>query len=107
MSEEKEPDTFHTAFPNGADWVRADFHLHTRADKEFNYDGDPNQFVNGYVAGLKAAGIRIGVITNHNRSCPLEWCSWQGQHELRDGRADQSASGRPTMGSSATGAMVS
>jgi len=39
--EEKEANTFNTPFPNGADWVRADFHLHTRADKEFSYDGDP------------------------------------------------------------------
>ena len=40
-------------------------------------------------------------------SCPLRWCSWRGQRELRHGRADQSAKGRPTMGSSVTGAMVS
>jgi DNA-binding NtrC family response regulator len=40
-------------------------------------------------------------------SCPLEWCSWRGQRALRHGRADQSAKGRPMMGSSATGAMVS
>ena len=65
--QEKEQNPFNTAFPNGADWVRADFHLHTRADKEFSYDGDPNQFVTAYVAALKAAGIRVGVITNHNK----------------------------------------
>jgi hypothetical protein len=40
-------------------------------------------------------------------SCPLAWCSWRDQRALRHGRADQSAKGRPMMGSSATGAMVS
>jgi hypothetical protein len=27
-------------FPNGAKWVRADFHLHTKADREFDYPGE-------------------------------------------------------------------
>ena len=47
--------------------MRADFHLHTRADKEFAYQGDDNAFVSTYVAALKSAGIRLGVITNHNK----------------------------------------
>lgn len=51
----------------GTTWVRADFHLHTRADREFHYDGDDNAFVEAYVAKLKASGIGIGVITNHNK----------------------------------------
>lgn len=50
-----------------AEWIRADFHLHTRADKEFKYTGEANGFVNDYVKGLKQAGIRLGVITNHNK----------------------------------------
>jgi len=54
-------------FQHGSDWVRADFHLHTRKDKQFQYDGEANAFVNTYVAGLKQADIRIGVITNHNK----------------------------------------
>lgn len=29
-------------FPQGMEWVRADFHLHTRADKEFSYSGTAN-----------------------------------------------------------------
>ena len=29
-------------FVNGNAWVRADFHLHTKADKEFKYDGEDN-----------------------------------------------------------------
>ena len=56
-----------TVFQNGSAWVRADFHLHTRKDKEFKYDGSDNEFVNSYIAGLKQANIRIGVITNHNK----------------------------------------
>ena len=42
-----------------AQWVRADFHLHTRADKEFKYSGDENSFVADYVAALEKAGIRL------------------------------------------------
>ena len=55
------------AFKNGSTWLRADFHLHTRADKEFNYSGDPNYFVTNYINQLKKQNIRIGTITNHNK----------------------------------------
>ncbi|MEY9121319.1 TrlF family AAA-like ATPase [Bradyrhizobium yuanmingense] len=54
-------------FAHGSNWVRADFHLHTRADKEFKYDGDANAFVGAYVDALKKAGIGLAVITNHNK----------------------------------------
>lgn len=54
-------------FQNGSVWLRADFHLHTHADKEFKYDGDPNAYLSSYVAALKKATIRVGVITNHNK----------------------------------------
>ena len=54
-------------FPYGCDWVRADFHLHTRADKEFAYSGEETQFVASYVDALKKADIRLGVICNHNK----------------------------------------
>lgn len=54
-------------FERGAQWVRADFHLHTRADKEFRYDGEEDRFVASYVAALEAAGTRLAVITNHNK----------------------------------------
>jgi predicted ATPase len=54
-------------FKHGACWLRADFHLHTRADKEFTYKGEDNSYITEYVAGLKAAGIQIGVIANHNK----------------------------------------
>jgi len=54
-------------FRSGATWLRVDFHLHTKADTEFRYDGEENSFVSDYVAGLKAKDIRVGVITNHNK----------------------------------------
>ena len=54
-------------FDNGLEYIRADFHLHTKKDKEFKYKGEENDFVKSYIQGLKKAGIRIGVITNHNK----------------------------------------
>lgn len=54
-------------FPKGAEWVRADFHLHTKADKEFQYNGDESYYNSAYVDALEKAGIRLGVITNHNK----------------------------------------
>jgi chromosome segregation protein len=54
-------------FPHGSHWLRADFHLHTRADKEFSYSGEDNYYISNYVRALKKAGVRVGVITNHNK----------------------------------------
>lgn len=54
-------------FKNGATWLRADFHLHTKADKEFSFGGEENDFCRSYVEKLKEQDIRIGVITNHNK----------------------------------------
>lgn len=54
-------------FNNGSTWLRADFHLHTRADNEFKYDGNPNEFTKEYIKRLKENEIGIGVITNHNK----------------------------------------
>lgn len=54
-------------FAQGAQWVRADFHLHTRADREFKYTGDGNFYNSSYVDALDKSGIRLGVITNHNK----------------------------------------
>jgi len=54
-------------FLHGGRWLRADFHLHTRADKEFSYSGDDNSFVSNYTDALKKAGITVGIITNHNK----------------------------------------
>jgi hypothetical protein len=54
-------------FRNGAAWLRADFHLHTKADKEFIYSDDEKDYCSNYVEGLAKAEIRVGVITNHNK----------------------------------------
>jgi len=56
-----------SVFEHGAAWLRADFHMHTLADKEFSYSKGANFFVSDYVAALKSAGIRVAVITNHNK----------------------------------------
>lgn len=54
-------------FKHGAQWLRADFHLHTKADKEFDYNGNENDFCRLYVEQLKSQEINIGLITNHNK----------------------------------------
>jgi chromosome segregation protein len=54
-------------FENGATWLRADFHLHTIKDKEFQPIENPNDFFNQYIERLKSEQINIGVITNHNK----------------------------------------
>lgn len=54
-------------FPEGAQWICADFHLHTRADREFKYTGENDFYYSSYVDALEQAGVRLGVITNHNK----------------------------------------
>ncbi len=54
-------------FKKGLEFVRVDFHLHTKRDREFSYSGEENSFVKDYVSALKQANIGIGVITNHNK----------------------------------------
>lgn len=66
-------------FENHTAWVRADFHLHTKADKEFSYTGDSNNFTTAYVDALKTAGIRIGVIANHNKFDMGEYKALRGR----------------------------
>jgi len=56
-----------TLFEQGSTWVRADFHLHTRVDKEFSYIGDDNFYNSSYIDALAAAKIHVGVVTNHNK----------------------------------------
>ena len=48
-------------------WLRADFHLHTKADKEFNYTGTPEEFNGKFVERLVDECISVGIITNHNK----------------------------------------
>lgn len=67
-------------FPRGAEWVRADFHLHTIKDpgasrKSFrdeyrsadeNGHEKANSFPKDWIGRLKQEQIRVAVITNHN-----------------------------------------
>ena len=54
-------------FAHGSQWVRADFHMHTRKDKQFKDTGTEQDFVARYISAMKQAEIRVGVITNHNK----------------------------------------
>lgn len=56
-----------SVFENGSIYLKADFHLHTKADKEFSYEGEENSFINDYVTELSKKNIGIGIITNHNK----------------------------------------
>jgi len=62
-----------SVFERGSTWLRGDFHLHTKADKEFNYSGDDSYFSSNYIEGLKSAGIRVGLISNHNKFDAMEF----------------------------------
>ncbi len=57
----------YSIFENGTTWLRADFHLHTKADSVFIYTDDPNYFATNYIQQLVTQHIRIGLITNHNK----------------------------------------
>jgi ABC-type lipoprotein export system ATPase subunit len=57
----------HNLFQNGATWLRADFHLHTKADSEFSFSEEDRYYNSHYIDALENAHIRIGVITNHNK----------------------------------------
>ncbi|MGD9160096.1 MAG: AAA family ATPase [Desulfobacteraceae bacterium] len=55
-------------FKNGAVWLKADFHMHTRADREYDKKyKDDDQFIQKYIARMGKTDTRIGVITNHNK----------------------------------------
>ena len=61
------PEHIPAVFQHGSTWVRADFHMHSLADKEFSYSGNAAFFSSDYVAALKSAEISVAVITNHNK----------------------------------------
>lgn len=54
-------------FAHGNKWVRADFHLHTRKDKEFDYVGEENAFAGAFLDRLAEEEVRVGLVTNHNK----------------------------------------
>lgn len=68
------------SFTYGSQWVKADFHLHTHKDREFNFVNnteypDDNIFPSKFVEKLKTENIKIGVITNHNKFDKDEYCA--------------------------------
>jgi chromosome segregation protein len=55
-------------FKHGSCWLRADFHLHTRADKEaFKNWNEKLSFKKEFAKKLIQENINIGIITNHNK----------------------------------------
>jgi predicted ATPase len=54
-------------FSHGAQWIKGDFHLHTRVDKEFVYNSEDNSYLTNYTQALVDSGIQLGVVTNHNK----------------------------------------
>ncbi len=52
-------------FKSGTCWLKADFHMHTVSDKQFQYAGE--HFATDYINKLIEKNIRISVITNHNK----------------------------------------
>jgi len=54
-------------FRYGSTWLRTDFHLHTDADREFKYTGNEDYYFSNYIDGLNQSGIKLGMITNHNK----------------------------------------
>ena len=62
-------------FKNGSLWLKADFHMHTKADKEFKYSGEVNNFAKHYIEQLIKQDIGIGIITNHNKFDKEEFVS--------------------------------
>ena len=74
---EKQP----SFFSYGSKWLLADFHLHTKQDKQFT---DKDYQYNDYVDCLKKAGIHIGVITNHNKFNRHEYSELRTQGRKED-----------------------
>lgn len=54
-------------FKNGSVWLKADLHLHTKADTEFEKIDDVNQFTALFISQLKKQNIGVGLIANHNK----------------------------------------
>lgn len=79
MSEKSE-----NLFGHGSTWLRADFHLHTKADKEFSYDGADDYYYSSYIDALLAADIRLGVISNHNKFDLTEYKALRKTASKRD-----------------------
>jgi len=71
-------------FDNGAAWVKADFHLHTRADHEFAYEDQDRLYLTSYVQALAAAGLHVGVVSNHNKFAFQEFMQARSMARKKD-----------------------
>ena len=72
-------------FENGATWVRADFHLHTKSDKEFlAFEGTDGEFVSAYITQLDSKNIKVGIITNHNKFNRKEFVELRKQAKKKE-----------------------
>ena len=71
-------------FTNGAVWLRSDFHLHTREDKKFLFNGDEGFYVQTYIDALENANIRVGIIANHNKFYAKEFNDLYEEAKKRD-----------------------
>lgn len=71
-------------FEFGAEIVIADFHMHTRKDKEFVYKVAENSFVSDYIDAMDSKKIRIGIITNHNKFDLGEYKALRKEAQKRD-----------------------
>ncbi|MFL0248429.1 TrlF family AAA-like ATPase [Candidatus Clostridium stratigraminis] len=72
-----------SVFSNGAEWIRADFHLHTKEDKEFKYDKDNKEYYKDYIDKLEEENIKIGIITNHNKFNKFEFTNLKKEASKR------------------------
>jgi len=80
-------DTTETAiqrFASGSEWLRADFHLHTKTDRTFAYAGSDDYYIKSYIDALAQAEIGIGLITNHNKFSAEEFRTLQRVARKRD-----------------------
>jgi len=59
--------TIASVFSHGSAWLKADFHLHTKADNNNFYTGDDKYYLSNYIDKLSERNIQIGIITNHNK----------------------------------------
>ena len=71
-------------FTSGATWLRSDFHLHTREDEKFSFEGEDGSYVKNYVDALEKADMRIGVIANHNKFYTKEFDELFREAKARD-----------------------
>jgi len=63
----KDNDSFSSLFSAGSRWLRADFHLHTKEDRQFENPDESLPYYEKYVERLSEEGISIGLVTNHNK----------------------------------------